>query len=709
MSFEGEPFSKMTAQTPSGRKKREIRLLDEATINKIAAGEVIERPASVVKELVENSLDSGASSISVDIGSDSAGIFRIRVIDDGCGMDRDSAQMSILRHATSKITNASDLFSIHTLGFRGEALASIAGVSKFTLITKEKDPGLGRTGGFGRGYGGDNGDDGNNGNAGGIVAGTKIVVQGGYILEVSDIGAPAGTTVLVENLFFNTPARKKFLKSRQTEFSHIYSVVENAALANPDISFSLSHNGKEKLSTIKTDSLLETASYIYGRGITDDMCKVKSAGVFMKIDGLCSIQTVNYPISKQIIISINKRPVVSQAIVRAVKRGYGTLLPKDRYPAAFLNITIDSGIVDFNVHPAKREVRLSREKEISEEIVSAIRDALESGNIHAETVPAGSGTAQTSLFSGTEAADATSHAITGMNQNTSPNTVLNANPNAYRPVFPNTPETPGRLFCNDSGTESADTGGAAGSFSDMESSVKALFSSEGLRRDEGVAGYHPQFSTTDSQLRLTENFDYSDSDKIMLPPMEVVGQYDDAYIIARMKNQDGDELVIVDQHAAHERILYDKVSKIRNSKKNSQELLVPSVLSLKPKEAEVLMANRAFLEEEGFVIEEFGKNTFAVRSVPLVLGKRIGTEILSDILTDLMDDSRKTIEEKKEKITSTIACRAAIKAGAVLTREQMERLLNQLARTDLPYTCPHGRPTMILFSRSKLDSLFLRS
>ncbi|MBQ3684572.1 MAG: DNA mismatch repair endonuclease MutL, partial [Methanomicrobium sp.] len=657
------------------------------------------------------SLDSGAESISVDIGSDSAGIFRIRVIDDGCGMDRDSAQMSILRHATSKITNASDLFSIHTLGFRGEALASIAGVSKFTLITKEKNAGFGR-GGFGRG---NNGDD---GNAGGIVAGTKIVVQGGDILEVSDIGAPAGTTVFVENLFFNTPARKKFLKSRQTEFSHIYSVVENAALANPDISFSLTHNGKEKLSTIKTDSLLETASYIYGRGITDDMCRVKSAGVFIKIDGLCSIQTVNYPISKQIIISINKRPVTSQAIVRAVKRGYGTLLPKDRYPVAFLNITIDSGIVDVNVHPAKREVRLSREKEISEEIVSAIREALESGNIHAETAPACSGTAQTSLFSsGTGSADATSQANTDTYPNTNPNTNLNtysdtnanANPNPYRAAFTNTPETSGRLFCNDSGTESADTGGAAGSLSDMESSVKALFSSEGLRTDEGAAGYHPQFSTTDSQLRLTENFDYSDSDKIMLPPMEVVGQYDDAYIIARMKNQDGDELVIVDQHAAHERILYDKVSKIRNSKKNSQELLVPSVITLKPKEAEVLMANRAFLEEEGFVIEEFGKNTFAVRSVPLVLGKRIGTEILSDILTDLMDDSRKTIEEKKEKITSTIACRAAIKAGAVLTREQMERLLNQLARTDLPYTCPHGRPTMILFSRSKLDSLFLRS
>lgn len=694
----------MTTQTPSGRKKREIRLLDEATINKIAAGEVIERPASVVKELVENSLDSGAESISVDIGSDSAGIFRIRVIDDGCGMDRDSAQMAILRHATSKITNASDLFSIHTLGFRGEALASIAGVSKFTLITKEKETGFGRTGRLGRENGSDSADSGDDGDAGGIVAGTKIVVQGGDILEVSDIGAPAGTTVLVENLFFNTPARKKFLKSRQTEFSHIYSVVENAALANPDISFTLTHNGKEKLSTIKTDSLLETASYIYGRGITDDMCKVKSAGVFMKIDGLCSIQTVNYPISKQIIISINKRPVTSQAIVRSVKRGYGTLLPKDRYPAAFLNITIDSGIVDVNVHPAKREVRLSREKEISEEIVSAIREALESGNIHAETAPAGSGTAQTSLFSG--AAYAASHSDTDPNayQNTYTNTYPNSD-NSNTNTNPNT----SRLFCSDSGMESAENGGVTGSLSDMESSVKALFSSEALRTDEGALGYHPQFSTTDSQLRLTENFDYSDSDKIMLPPMEVVGQYDDAYIIARMKNQDGDELVIVDQHAAHERILYDKVSKIRNSKKNSQELLVPSVITLKPREAEVLMANRAFLEEEGFVIEEFGKDTFAVRSVPLVLGKRIGTEILSDIITDLMDDSRKTIEEKKEKITSTIACRAAIKAGAVLTREQMERLLNQLARTDLPYTCPHGRPTMILFSRSKLDSLFLRS
>ena len=703
MSFEGEPFSKMTTQTPFGRKKREIRLLDEATINKIAAGEVIERPASVVKELVENSLDSGASSISVDIGSDSTGIFRIRVIDDGCGMDRDSAKMSILRHATSKITNASDLFSIHTLGFRGEALASIAGVSKFTLITKEKD--TKEKGQSGHGNSGDSG------NSGDPAAGTKIVVQGGDILDVADIGAPDGTTVLVENLFFNTPARKKFLKSRQTEFSHIYSVIENAALANPDISFSLTHNGKEKLSTIRTDSLLETASYIYGRGIADDMCKVRSAGVFMKIDGLCSIQRVNYPISKQIIISINKRPVTSQAIVRAVKRGYGTLLPKDRYPAAFLNITIDSGIVDVNVHPAKREVRLSREKEISEEIVSAIREALESGNIHAETAPAGSVAAQTSLIpseSGLSAATAAG-SDSAANSNAYPNANSSAgtarSPNAYGDAFSGSTG----LFCNDSGTESAKSTENRDSASDLESSVMALFRSAGLSNDESGAGYHPRFTTTDSQLRLTENFDYSDSDKVMLPPMEVVGQYDDAYIIARMKNQDGDELVIVDQHAAHERILYDKVSKIRNSKKNSQELLVPSIITFKPKEAAVLTANREFLEEEGFVIEEFGKNTFAVRSVPLVLGKKIGTEILSDILTDLMDDSRKTIEEKKEKITSTIACRAAIKAGAVLTHEQMERLLNQLARTDLPYTCPHGRPTMILFSRSKLDSLFLRS
>ncbi|MDD4127763.1 MAG: DNA mismatch repair endonuclease MutL, partial [Methanomicrobium sp.] len=609
------------------KEKHQIQILDEATINKIAAGEVVERPASVVKELIENSLDSGATSVKVDIGSDSTGIFRIRVIDDGSGMDRESAVISLKRHATSKISNVSDLLNIHTMGFRGEALASIAGVSRFTMITKIHSPE--------------------------VLSGTKILVEGGNILDISDAGSPDGTTILVENLFFNTPARKKFLKSRQTEFNHIYAVLEQTALANPSVSFQLIHNGKEKLSTLKTESLLETVSYIYGMDILDNLCPVKSMNSFMKVDGLCSIQNLSYSNSKQVIISINNRPVSSFLILRAIKNGYGTLLPKDRYPAAFINLTIDKSIVDVNVHPAKREVRMSREKEIAGEISSAVREALKSGNI---TVNTG--------------------ASPDIN-----NTVEYGSRESQKPLFQVESETAG--------------------YEPQFSFKKA--------GNESETGYHPRFTATDNQLRLTENFDEEESNQMKLPAMEVIGQFDSSYILARMKTQSGDELVIIDQHAAHERILYDQVKNIRDSGKKSQELLVPAILTLKNREAEALSANLSFIADEGFIIEEFGKNTFAVRTVPMVLGKRIGTEILNDIITDIMDENTKSLEAKKEKITSTIACRAAIKAGSVLTEEQMTRLLSQLSRTDLPYTCPHGRPTMIVFSRSKLDSLFLRS
>ena len=653
-----------------------IRLLPDSVINQIAAGEVVERPASVLKELLDNALDAGAGRIEVDVVDGGRRLVRVR--DDGCGMGRDNALMSIERHATSKLRDLKDLDRISTMGFRGEALAAIAAVSQFTLTTNRR----------------------------GDVAGTEIVVFGGKVQDVRDAGAPPGTDIAVRNLFFNVPARRKFLRSAQTEYTHIRQRFFLSALSRPDVEFTLRTDDEETCRLRGGGDALGRVRDFYGEEVARALRRVSFGNGTVEVGGWAGAPPYSRADREMQVVMVNGRPAGSPILNYAIQNAYRDLLPGGRYAPVFLTVDLPGEMVDVNVHPAKREVRLSREKEISEEIVAAVREALESGNIHAETAPAGSGTAQTSLFSGTGAADAVSHS------DTDPNAYQNTYTNTY-PNFDNSNTNPNpntsRLFCSDSGTDSAENGGVTGSLSDMESSVKALFSSEALRTDEGVAGYHPQFSTTDSQLRLTENFDYSDSDKIMLPPMEVVGQYDDAYIIARMKNQDGDELVIVDQHAAHERILYDKVSKIRNSKKNSQELLVPSVITLKPREAEVLMANRAFLEEEGFVIEEFGKDTFAVRSVPLVLGKRIGTEILSDILTDLMDDSRKTIEEKKDKITSTIACRAAIKAGAVLTREQMERLLNQLARTDLPYTCPHGRPTMILFSRSKLDSLFLRS
>lgn len=608
-----------------------IRILNNATINKIAAGEVIERPASVVKELVENSLDAGATSIKVEINTDSSGIKKIRVTDDGYGMDSDSALISFSRHATSKISRISDLFEISSMGFRGEALASIAAVSKVTMITKQRtlEP----------------------------SPGTKIVIEGGEVLEKNQVSAPDGTSVLVEKLFFNTPVRKKFLKSVATEFRHINRVIEETALANSNVSFLLVHNGKDRLSTVRSDFLTDTITYIYGTDYSKVMIPVRSLQTFMKIEGFCAPPSLDAPNSRKIIFSVNQRPVYSQPLIRAIKRAYGTLLPRDRYPVCFLNIRIDKKVVDVNVHPAKKEVRFSREKEIAEEIVASVREALDSRNL---------------LFS-----------YDAGNKNFIQKSIITEN-NSQKSLFSVSSED-----------------------SEYESVSDAAYASHKNRTQSPFAA----FSSTDSSLRSSEGVVAGDGDDgRKLPFMKVIGQVDDSYIVTQMRGSDEDEMVIIDQHAAHERIMYEMVSEKRNNGRISQELLVPSVISFKPAEFAVLSENLGLLEDEGFFLEEFGKDTYALRAVPVILGKKTGIETLKDIIHDLLDDKgASSLDMLKENISSTVACRAAIKAGTSLSLEQMERLVDQLSKTKNPYSCPHGRPTMISFPKSRLDSMFKRS
>lgn len=609
---------------------KKIQILNNATINKIAAGEVIERPASVVKELVENSLDAGAGLIKVDITSDSRGITRVKVSDDGHGMDRNSALLSFSRHATSKISRISDLHEISTMGFRGEALASIAAISKVTMITKQRslEP----------------------------SPGTRIIIEGGDIVEDSLISAPDGTSVLVEKIFFNTPVRKKFLKSVQTEFSHIYRIIEEIALSNSNISFQLLQNNKIRLSVGKSGSLLDTITYIYGSDYSGEMIPVRSLQTFMKLEGYCAPPSLDSPNSKKIIISVNNRPVYSLPLIRAVKRAYGTLLPRDRYPACFLNIRIDKKVVDVNVHPAKKEVRFSREKEISEEIISSIRESLDSKNL---------------LFS---------YASTPKN--------------IVQKVLVDEDSSQKQLFC----VSSADSGYNC-----------FLGNAHNKERKESESPFS-KFSKTDSRLRSSDECKSDDENLRKLPLMKVIGQVDDSYIVTQMRGSQEDEMVIIDQHAAHERILYEMVCEKRDSGHISQELLVPSVVSFKPGESVVISENLQLLEGEGFLLDEFGKDTYALRAVPVILGKKTGTETLKDIVCDLLTEDRiSSIEILEEKISSTIACRAAIKAGTSLSMEQMERLVVQLSKTKNPYSCPHGRPTMISFSKSRLDSMFKRS
>ncbi len=651
---------------------KNIHVLDDETINQIAAGEVVERPASVVKELVENSVDAGAGHIRVDISSDKVGITRIRVVDDGFGMQKDDAMLSFTRHATSKVTEIGDLVKVRTMGFRGEALASIAGVSKVTMITKPPSTQ--------------------------IISGTKIVISGGEVIEVSEIGSPDGTSVMVENLFFNTPARKKFMKSRQTEMAHIYRIMEHIALANDTVSFQLFHNGKEKPGTTGSGSLSDVIREIYGSDLSKDLISVSGKTPFMQIDGFIGKPGNNKTNSQQIIVSINNRFITSYPIVRAVKAGYGTLLPKNRYPVAFISIRIDTALVDVNVHPTKKEVKLSREKEITAEVISAVSGALRSGSVLSgwgssdwkrdwksvspknvkspeETPVFGVGKSPLSTEKRSERSE--------------------ENNNDWKPLFSGKTVIPERDAIS----------GVTSPAPVYSSSVKD--SDKGFGVDKQP--YHPRFSATDTQLRLSEVTPECECEKNLLPPMEVIGQVDSSYIIAKTKGEE--ELLIIDQHAAHERILYDQICKKRDSGSNSQELIVPVLMNLRPREGAILKEAIPDLEVEGFSLEEFGKDTYAVRAVPMVLGKRLGTELVEDIITDLMDGdlNLKSVDERKEKITSTIACRAAIKAGAVLSHEQMSRLTEQLSRTEMPYTCPHGRPTIITFPRKKLDFMFKRT
>jgi DNA mismatch repair protein MutL len=599
-----------------------IRVLNEETINKIAAGEVVERPASVVKELVENAIDAGASSVRIDIRTDMTGVSRILVVDDGTGMEPDDARLAFLRHATSKITSGDDLQLIHTMGFRGEALASIAAVSRVTLVTKPNNIGA--------------------------LAGIELVVDGGEIVADRETGAPGGTSITVEDLFATTPARKKFLKRKNTELAHIYAVMEQCALAHPDIAFRFVQDGAEKIRTPGRGGLRDAVIALYGSEISRALVPVHGKTPYMRIEGFVTKPSVNRPHAHQIAISVNERQISSPPLVRAVRAGFGTLLPKNRYPVVFLTITIDTALVDVNVHPAKKEIRLSREEEIIREVTAAVRTAL----AHEELIPEGHGPGQTSL----------------------------PDPSVYR-------------------GEAAHTGVA---------SPTAAYRADNTKPGAAVSP-HRGFTTTDTQLRLTEGRTVYKGRSKLLPEMEILGQVDGTYILAAQKSGDHEDLVLIDQHAAHERVLYEQVLAKRGRDLTAQELLMPVVLSLRPKEAAAVRGARHMLMTEGFLIDDFGGDTFAVRTVPVVLGTQMPEGLIEDLIADLVAERLKSADGRKERITTVIACRGAIKAGTVLSPEQMRRLLDQLARTESPWTCPHGRPTMVAFSRSVLDGMFHRT
>jgi DNA mismatch repair protein MutL len=613
-----------------------IKVLPDKVANMIAAGEVVERPASVVKELVENSIDSGASRITVEVTN--GGMESISVADDGCGMGRDDALLAFERHATSKIKDESDLERIKTLGFRGEALPSIAAVSRLELATKEED----------------------------ALAGTKVLLEGGVVKEVQDVGCPHGTIIVVRDLFFNLPARRKYLKTVTTEMGHIVQAISHRGNANINIHFQLTHNGRKVIDLPPTDDLRERIAGTTGTEVAKEMLKVEYSSQMLanglatpaKVFGYVAPPTLTRPSSSQTITYVNGRHVKNRILYRAVSDAYHTVLPDGRYPVAVLFVEIDHALVDVNVHPTKIEVRFLRENDVYSLVARAVRSSLTSADL-------------TPRFRIAEPvqADAGEHAGR-----------INI------PIGPGIRE------------------GLKVGFDYKYKSQVPKFKSQIPRlkyKNDSVSSPVPP------GLPLTLGLG-SDSTKEIAPLSELlyIGQAFDTYIIAQGKKG----LFIIDQHAAHERVLYEELTiAFENGRVETQRLLLPISLELSPSEGSMLSPYLEALGSIGFDIEEMGKNTFVLKAFPAVLSKVDLKEAIRGIVDDATSPSQARKPRKEhDSLIALTACRGAIKAGDRLSPEEAKRLIGRLDGASMSYTCAHGRPTAISIDLQELEKKFKR-
>ncbi|MFH1368901.1 MAG: DNA mismatch repair endonuclease MutL [Elusimicrobiota bacterium] len=571
-----------------------IHILSEDTINKIAAGEVIERPANVVKELAENSIDAGSRSIEIEITE--SGRKLIRVTDDGCGMLPEELSLAFTRHATSKISGFDDLSKILTMGFRGEALPSIASVSNVLVQSQAK----------------------------GADAGMELRISGGKVKGKKEWAGKPGTNIEVSGLFFNTPARLKFLKSGATEKHNILSHAEQLALARPEISFRVISDGRQALNTPQTKKPVERIFDVLGDGFASSLVPFEITHPKIKLSGFATPTEKNQPNRNFQFLFVNRRPVqISKVIFRAIYDAYSENLPKGRHPGILLYMEIDPSEIDVNIHPAKREIRIAKENDLYDIIYRSIKTALN------------------------------------------------------RPVQVRLTQ-----------------------FETPESSVQPAFVKEApatytaeelILRNRTAAGKPAApFISADFEAGKTAGNAF-----------QVFG----SYLVA----QKGDELIIIDQHAAAERIRYERYSdEARNDKVQVQQMLIPETLDMPASLSALLKENIGLLKETGWEIEEFGSKTFRITGVPAVLGA--GLEIINvikGVLESLAEETKLTEAEKKEKIIRS-ACRKSIKAGDRVSRQEMDRLIDDLFKCAAPYTCPHGRPTVFKLSRKQLEKYFGR-
>ena len=692
-----------------------IQIMDEWLSNKIAAGEVVERPSSVVKELVENAIDAGSTSIEVFL--EEAGLTSIQVTDNGSGMDEEDALKSFSRHATSKINKEQDLFRIRTLGFRGEALASIASVSKVTLKTSDGE---------------------NNG--------IEIQMNGGHLISKKPTAFRKGTDITIAQLFYNTPARLKYLKTIQTELGHSIDYMNRLALANPEIAFRLVHNGGTLLQTNGRGNVQQVVAAIYGMQNAKKMISFSAESKDYKIHGLASLPEVTRANKNYMSLFVNGRYVKHYLVQKAIVDAYHTYLPIERYPIVVLYIEGDPHLTDVNVHPAKLQIRLSKEQElmtlVQQTINKSIRETIhvpfaekkekaprvpsEQMNIWKPYTPSLDESKMNAIVEKLTAKESG-----GIKENAGDVTTFNrAQPTELTADWQEQNYRDASISSRNQLTEqnSIDvnnhdaTGGEGSSFHTREESIfsrreEVLKEANGTLddRDEGHEPAMDELPSLNDERatspEMEERYEPSNSaeqevKKEPFPQLEIVGQIHGTYIVAQME----DGFYLIDQHAAQERIKYEyfreKVGEVNPNER--QALLLPLTFHYSADEALILKENASALEEVGVFLEDFGQSSFVVREYPTWFPKGFEQEIIEDLIEQVLKTRKADVKKLREEAAIMMSCKKSIKANYYLTKEQMIVLLDDLRKADNPFTCPHGRPVMIHFSTYEVEKMFKR-
>lgn len=687
----------------------EIHILSHKTIDKIAAGEVVERPSSIVKELVENAIDAGATAVTVEIKD--GGISFIRVSDNGCGIEKTEIRRAFLRHATSKIQDADDLMHLQSLGFRGEALSSISAVSRTEMITKTKEE----------------------------LTGIRISMEGPEETDFEEIGAPDGTTIIVRNLFFNVPARRKFLKQPATEGGYVADLMEHLALANSGVSFQFIQNNQVKFSTAGNGNLKQTIYKLYGKDMADALIPMERQGEGIRLSGYLGKPSVNRSNRNYEFYFLNGRFIRSSLVAKALEEGYKPYLMQHKYPCCVLMMDVDPHRVDVNVHPAKMEVRFTEEMRVFDFLSKAVREVLDAHEMIPEialTKPERETAKEKALEpfqkARTEQREESIKSILPVDTTVSGDTTVSDDTGSK-----DKPKVSSRDFFVDFDEEEEGDSEKAVSYTgdiQRENSSGKAVSGElpagkiqeeeeiyltdqvgqeelddlvGESAAESVSSPAAKPVATDLRISHAEQMDLFE-DRIISetarPKFRILGQAFDTYWIVVYE----DKLLLIDQHAAHEKVKYERIMKaVKESGVVSQYLYPPLVLSLSGREQEILERYREAFEKLGFELEYFGGNEITVRSAPAELFGNTIKEMFLEVLDELSTTGIGRAKSVEDRI-ATMACKAAVKGNMHMSVAEMEALLDELLTLQNPYFCPHGRPTIISFTKQELEKKFKR-